>query len=405
MTKTILTLSAFYLSWLTLSAQQTDSTAQSNKPLNAVNSIVYSQDETRKLTIGAYAQVEFTQQFGDTLRHNALIDVHRLVMFMGYKFNSRTHFVSEIEFEHVNEAAVEQAFLNYKVTRWMDVRAGLILIPMGIINEYHEPSTFNGTLRPSLDNKIVPTTWRELGAGVTGHLDKLAIKYQLYAVNGFSGYDGGGKFKGDDGLRGGRQKGIKSYMTSPDISAKLDYYGVQGLKIGAAGYFGESESKLFEGLWESAPTQNAAFKADSSVVGITMLGFDVRYEWKGLEARAQYVMANLANTQQYNALTKKDLGSAMNGYYIEAGYNVLQCCKKTKNRLTVFGRYENYNTHAAVEEGTTKNDAYNRTDITVGAGFKVAEGAVFKADYQLLSNAKQGSRDKNLFNMGIGIWF
>jgi hypothetical protein len=136
-----------------------------------------------------------------------------------------------------------------------------------------------------------------------------------------------------------------------------------------------------------------------------MLGFDVRYDWKGLEARAQYIMANLSNTQEYNKLTGKDLGSSMSGYYVEAGYNVLKSCKNTKNKLVIFARYENYNTHASVESGTTKNDAFNRTDITVGLGFKVAEGAVFKADYQNMSNAKSGSTPKNMFNMGIGIWF
>lgn len=400
----ILSILCFNLSFL--NAQQTD-TAKTNEPLNAVNTIIESPHE-KPLVIGAYGQIEFTQQFADTARHNALIDPHRVVMFLGYQFNSRTHFVSEFEFEHVNEVALEQAFLNYKLTRWADLRAGLMLIPMGIMNEYHEPTTFNGSLRPNIDNKIVPTTWREIGAGFNGKIEKASLKYQLYAINGFNGHDGTtGKFKGDDGLRGGRQKGIKSFMTTPDISAKLDYFGVKGLKLGAAGYFGESESKLFEGLWKDDTTTVKQDKADSSVIGITMIGFDARYEWNGIEARAQYIMANLSNTKAYNRFTGKDLGSAMAGYYVEAGYNVLQLCKNTKNKLIIFTRYEKYDTHASFEEDGTKkrNDAYNRTDITIGAGFKVADGAVFKADYQQLTNAKSGSSPKNLFNMGIGVWF
>ena len=258
------------------SYSQIKDTTKRNDALNSANTLLVTNQE-KKLNIGMYAQLDYNQQFGDTLRHNGLVDVHRLVIFMGYKFNSKTDFVTEIEFEHVNEAAVEQAFLNYKLAKWIDVRAGLMLIPMGIINEYHEPTTFNGTSRPNLDNKIVPTTWRELGAGFSGKLDAVAVKYQLYAVNGFNGYDTGGKFKGDDGLRGGRQKGIKSYITRPDYSAKLDYYGIRGLKIGAAGYFGDSESKLYEGLEKSDTLAKAELKADSSSVGITMIGFDVRY--------------------------------------------------------------------------------------------------------------------------------
>lgn len=386
-----------------LAKAQNDSTS-SNLPLNAVNSIVEKKGND-KLTIGGYAQLEFTQQINDTVKHNALIDVHRAVIFMGYKFNDRTHFVSEFEFEHVNEVAVEQAFLNYRIKKWLDVRAGLMLIPMGIINEYHEPPTFNGVLRPNLDNKIVPTTWRELGAGFTGKFDRIFLKYQLYAINGFNGYDGGGKFKGDDGLRGGRQKGIKSLMTAPDFSTKLDYYGIKGLKIGAAGYFGKSESKLFEGLWKEDTLQNAQAKADSSQIGIMMLGFDARYEWKGVEVRAQYIVANLSNTKQYNKLTGKDLGAAMNGYYVEAGYNVLESYKKTENKLVIFARYERFDTHASVEAGTTRNDSYNRTNITAGLSFKVAKGAVFKGDYQMTSTAKDKDVSKNFINLGLGIWF
>lgn len=389
---------------LSFSINGQDST-KTNEPLNAVNTIVYGPDHSKNLTIGAYGQLEFSQQLADTAEHNALIDVHRMVLFMGYMFNDRTHFVTEIEFEHVNEAAVEQAFLNYRITKWMDMRAGLILIPMGIINEYHEPTTFNGTLRPNIDNKIVPSTWRELGMGITGRFDALSLKYQLYAVNGFNGYGTSGMFKGDDGLRGGRQKGIKSYMTAPDVSVKFDYYGFEGLKFGAAGYFGTSESKLYEGLWLEDSLPNAQQRADSSVVGIMMLGFDVRYQFKGFEARAQYIMANLSNTEQYNEFANKDLGSSMAGYYVEAGYNILQSCEKTKKKLVVFVRYENYDTHKSFYIDSLRNDAYNRTDITIGAGFKVAEGAVFKADYQLLSNAKQGAVTRKMFNMGIGIWF
>ncbi len=402
---TLLSTSTLFIS-LSLSAQMPkDDTLKTNEPINAVNSIVYSPDQNKNLSIGSYGQIEFSQQFADTARHNALIDVHRIVMFMGYKFNSRTHFVTEFEFEHINEVTVEQAFLNYKLNEWTEARAGLMLIPMGIINEYHEPTTFNGSLRPNIDGKIVPTTWREIGGGLTGKFDNISLKYQLYAMNGFNGYDGGGKFKGDDGLRGGRQKGIKSYMSTPDLSAKLDYFGVNGLKLGAAIYSGASESRLFEGIWKDDTIQTKIKKADSSVVGITMLGFDVRYKWKGFETRAQYIVANLSNTNEYNKLTGKDLGSSMMGYYVEAGYNVLESCKKTENKLVIFTRYENYNTHATVESGIAKNDAYNRTDITVGLGFKMAQGAVFKADYQNLSNKKAGSKVKNLFNMGIGIWF
>ena len=120
---------------------------------------------------------------------------------MGYKFSDKVHFVSELEFEHVKEVGVEQAFINYKISEPINFRAGLMLIPMGIVNEYHETTTFNGVERTAVETKIIPTTWRELGAGFTGTIDNLSLKYQAYVINGFKSYDNGGKLRGIDGKK------------------------------------------------------------------------------------------------------------------------------------------------------------------------------------------------------------
>ena len=122
-----------------------------------------------------------------------------------------------------------------------------------------------------------------------------------------------------------------------------------------------------------------------------------------LQIIGQYILANLSNTEQYNAIGGKDLGSKMTGYYAELGYNLLANFNTT-NELIGFARYENYNTHAEVAEGTSLNNAYNRTEITLGLGFKVAKGAMFKADYQILSNASSEDK-KGQFNFGTAIWF
>ncbi|TND08858.1 MAG: hypothetical protein FD123_1712 [Bacteroidetes bacterium] len=382
---------------------QLPDSVKGNQPLNTASSIV-AQQSSRKVTFGCYGQMEFNQQFNDSVRHNGLLDVHRLVTFFGYKFNDRTDFVTEVEFEHVNEAAVEQAFVNYRVLPWMSVRAGLLLIPMGIINEYHEPTTFNGSSRPNLDKSIVPATWREMGAGITGSFSQYSLRYQLYTVNGFSGYNGGGKLGGADGLRGGRQKAIKSFITAPDYSAKLDYYAVPGLKIGLSGYFGESESKLKDGLLIDDSTGTTQARLDSSMVGISMLGVDVRYQFKGIEARAQYNLSNLSNTGAYNKFTGKDLGAKMNGFYVEAGYNFLQPLE-TEKRLVLFARYEDYDTHAAVTSEITRNKAYHRSELITGIGFWPAQGAVFKADYQYTKTAADNDVPKHFINLGVGVWF
>ncbi|HOI49903.1 MAG TPA: hypothetical protein PK167_11410, partial [Prolixibacteraceae bacterium] len=147
-----------------------------------------------KLTIGGYGQIDYNQPLSSEKRYNGVLDVHRLVMLFGYRFNERTQFITEVEYEHVSEVYIEQAFLQYKITPGLHFRGGLLLIPMGIVNEYHEPTTFNGVERPLIDNIISPTTWREIGFGISGNLIASSLKYQAYLVNGFSGYNGTAQF-------------------------------------------------------------------------------------------------------------------------------------------------------------------------------------------------------------------
>ena len=113
---------------------------QAQEPTNTAGRMM--QDEDR-LTIGGYGQIDYNQLLDNGSYNNGGLDVHRLVLMFGYKFNAKTQFITEIEVEHVKEIYVEQAFLQYEILPWLKLRGGLMLIPMGIINEYHEPSTFN----------------------------------------------------------------------------------------------------------------------------------------------------------------------------------------------------------------------------------------------------------------------
>ena len=182
---------------------------------------LFNKESESKVRIGGYGQIDYNQDLDKDTRSNGSLDVHRLIIFAGYQFNERTRFVTEIEFEHVKEVYIEQAYLTYRLNNFINFKAGLLLIPMGIINEYHEPPTFNGVERPNMDKYIVPTTWREIGLGFNGTIQSAFLNYQVYLVNGFCGYDGEGKFTGKSGLRSGRQKGAESYISSPNVSAKI----------------------------------------------------------------------------------------------------------------------------------------------------------------------------------------
>lgn len=367
---------------------QQDSTLQ----INAAQSIV-SSPIREGLVVGGYGEITYNQPENS----NGELDVQRLVLLVGYKFSDRVQFVTEIEFEHVKEVYIEQAFVNYNVANNFNVRGGLMLVPMGIVNEYHEPTTFNGVERPAVDNVIVPTTWREIGIGINGRLPSLNLGYQAYLFNGFkSSYaDGEGEIsgilKGSNGLRSGRQKGAESTISSPNFAAKIDYLGVPGLRMGLSGYIGKTQ------------TDNELVDITGSTIGIAMVGLDARYNYQKFSGRGQFIYAGLSDTEAYNNLTGRDLGSAMQGWYLEGAYNLLPIMNKQK--LVAFARYENYNTHAAIAENYSVNDAYNRTDVTTGLSYHIASGVVIKADYQFRDNALSGDNVKDRLNFGIGVWF
>lgn len=359
---------------------------------NTAQRILSGNINTKGVTVGGYGEITYNRPSGK----NAELDVQRLVLLFGYKFDDRTQFVTEIEFEHVKEVYVEQAFLQYSLNDQVNLRAGLMLVPMGIINEYHEPTTFNGVERPSMDAAIVPTTWREIGIGVAGKSDAASLRYQFYVFNGFqstlsdaNGTIISGQLGGSNGLRGGRQKGIKSNFNNINFSGKLDYYGLPGLRLGLSGYFGRTQSPK---------DVEAVAGAD---IGISMIGLDVRYAKQRFSARGQFVRGVLSDTEVYNLATGKDLGSVLQGYYLETGYNLLALRKK--QQLIGFVRYEDYNTHASTAGNLVKNDTYNRQEWTFGLSYLIANGAVVKADYQLKDNA--ANKQTNQLNFGIGVWF
>jgi hypothetical protein len=357
--------------------------------LRVVNRLL-SEYNSNRLTIGGYAQIDYNEPDGAEAGN---LDVHRLVMLFGYKFTDKISFLTEIELEHVKEVYVEQAFVNYNVNPNFNIKGGLMLIPMGIVNEYHEPPTFYGVERPGVDHDIVPSTWREIGVGVSGKFDDLSLKYQAYIFNGFVSYkDGEGTLRGKDGLRKGRQKAAESIINSPNLSVKFDYYGILGLKLGLAGYFGN--------------TQTDDSSIDASTVGVSMVGFDARYRIQNLELRGQYIFTSLTGTEDYNDLTGKDLGSKMDGIYGEVAYNIMPLInKKTEKKLALFTRYEKLNTHKKTEGDLEPNKEYNRDIITSGIDFKLTPGVALKADYQWFGNAVVEDNSTNQFNAGIGIMF
>ncbi len=386
-----------------MNAQQ-DLPSKENVYLNVAERLLQTDGN---LKIGGYGGVHYNQPVNGEIRQNGKMDVHRFIMLLGYSFGNNTQFISEIEFEHVKEVYIEQAFFQHKITPSVNFRAGLMLTPMGIVNEYHEPNLFRGVERPFIDKYITPTTWREIGAGFMGYILPASLKYQAYLMNGFKSYDNGALLSGS-GLRSGRQKGAEAIFRSPNFAGKVEYFGIRGLNVGFSFYAGKTESSLNDGISKNDASALAA--ADSSVVNLAMTGLDARYSIKGFQLTGQFYYASLGNTEAYNQFTAgpdgtpNDLGSSLTGYYLEAGYNVFRNAGNIQSSLMPFARYESWNTQNSMEGNRNPDPSYHKKAITCGLEWEMARGALLKADMQFLK-AKPDNEFTKMFNAGVGIMF
>ena len=192
---------------------------------------VYKRD--RGLSIGGYGELRlrhFTNKKGDN--QNDVFDALRAVLYVGYKFNDNWVMNSEIEFEHAGtggggSVSTEFLTIDYLHRDELNLRVGLVLVPMGFINEMHEPTVFFGAERPEVERLILPSTWRENGAGVFGTIAD-RFHYRMYAINGMDGKD-----FSSSGLRGGRQKGSRAISNDFAFVARIDADVADGLVVGA----------------------------------------------------------------------------------------------------------------------------------------------------------------------------
>lgn len=345
-------------------------------------------------TFGGYGELHYNNYRDGDKKDE--IDFHRFVLFYGHKFNDNLRFYSELEVEHAlvegGEGAVEleQAFLDYRINDAFNIRAGAFLIPMGILNETHEPPTFFGVERNEVESRIIPSTWREAGVGVNGEI-----------VNGLR-YDVGITSSLDAGKWGEPDKGIREMRTELREAAAhdfaffgaLNYRGIPGLAVGASIFTGNTG-------------QNGVTDSALKNVNGHLLLWDVHAQYRlgGLEMRALYARGTLGDADKISAAAIARSGdgtqvapSSFWGYYAEAGYHFRL---GDEMELAPFVRYERYNTQASVPSGFSANPKNNERVTTLGVNFKLHPKVVFKADYQ---DFKEDPK-KDRFNLGVGYMF
>jgi len=323
-------------------------------------------------------------------------------LYAGYKFTDNILFNSEIEFEHASvegsgngngDVSVEFAALDFFIDPMVNVRAGMVLMPMGFINQIHEPPFYFGNNRPEVERQIIPSTWREIGVGLFGQITP-ELTYTTYVVNGMEGAD-----FSSAGIRGGRQKGAQALAEDLAFVGRVDYTpeALPGVSVGGSAYLGNSG-------------QNQDFAGQQADVFTQLYEAHVQWKYRGLEFRTLGSWGHIDDAdvvtayRKANGLNDATVGENNYGWYTEVGYDILPLIfKDTSQYLAPFFRYEQMDTLASVPTGGSDDETKDRQIYQVGLNYKPIPNVVIKAEYRNFK-AKKGDLPDD-FNLGLGFIF
>lgn len=317
-----------------------------------------------KTSVGGYGEHHFNHfknKEGDQ------VDAHRFVLFFGHQFNEKVRFFSEFELEHglveggddsPGEVELEQAYIEWDYAEKHSAVLGQYLVPVGIINETHEPDTFYGTERNVIENKILPATWWETGVMSHGELMP-GLSYNAAIHSGLMIEDEGV-------VRGGRQKSAKATAEDLAFTGRLKYTGVKGLEL-AATY--QHQQDVTQGT--SAGENDA-----------TLLEAHIRYQLAGLTLTGLWAEWDIDGAGfELNGTDKQE------GWYVEASYKILP-------NLGVFVRQNEYDNQA----GNSVDTEVDQFDI--GVNYWLVDNVVIKLDYS--DEDKANGQGSDSVNLGLG---
>ena len=357
------------------------------------------------LSIGGYGEAFYQDVVSDNNSDaKSTADLERMVLYVGYKFTDKILFNSEVEFEHGSTerngaVSVEFAALDFFINPMANVRAGMVLMPMGFLNQIHEPPFYFGNHRPEVERKIIPSTWNEVGVGLFGAITP-NLTYTTYVVNGMNA-----KNFDSNGIRNGRQGGSQALAQNFGYVARMDYVpdALPGVTVGGSAYVGNSgQDQVYDGQKPNVLTQ--------------LYESHVQWKYRGLEFRTLGSWGFVGNADILSADSKakaiaagkpenaQTIGSQNYGWYSEVGYDVLPLMfKDTPQYLAPFVRYEKLNTVAKAPTGYVSDPTKDQQVFQVGLSYKPIPQVVIKADYRNFV-AKQGPLPDD-FNLGFGFIF
>ena len=374
--------------------QPIELTDEETRTLGLAPSAAATYERGSGVSIAGYGEMLFENfagenEAGQPSGGTSQFDFLRAILYAGYRFNDKFLFNSEIEVEHADEVFVEFAYVDYLAHENFGVRGGMLLVPMGLVNEFHEPNVFLGAERPVTEQRIIPSTWRENGGGIHGSVDRIA--FRAYVINGL---DGSGFSSG--GIRGGRQKGSQAKASSMAFTGRVDVTMAAGVVVGASLYTGGSGQ--------------GEITRDDQEFDVRTTIFDLHglAQIRGLDLRALYARARIGDAVELNQALGRTGSSGvaemMQGGYVQVGYNVLsQVAEAGAVALTPYVRFERVDTQAMMPVGFERSLSTENTFTTVGVELKPISNIVVKVDHAWVGNAAESG--VNQFNIGLGYAF
>lgn len=360
--------------------------------------------------VGGYGQFSLNAlKPGNANEFDAHATVRRLVLFVSHPITEDIRVYTEFEWENavscsgcVGSAEVEQAFVDARLMGdALTLRAGLVLVPMGIVNQWHEPPVFNGVERPNVDTVIIPSTWRELGLGFTGNIQQI-FRYELYATTTLNPLR-----LSETGLSNARTLGALAPAKAFAVTGRAEVEPILGAIAGVSFFASD--------MGPNADYYTATMKKRSLKLPIIGYALDARARRWGFEARlvwSQFFMPNsgdLVNSYRDDGsplfpreATEGTVPTRLQGGYIELAYDALSLLH-VSHQLLAFVRLETYDTQAAVPKGYKRNPNLDIDELTAGLTYRPIAQLVFKGDFQLRD--RRLGWDELQLNLGMGYMF
>lgn len=347
-----------------------------------------------------YGEINYNR-YKDASRNQA--DVRRAVLGVQHRLDARTKIVTELEVEHAvssagdkGEVEIEQAYAERQLNDRWALRAGLFLMPSGLLNENHEPTAYYGVERNFVETAIIPSTWREGGLQLVGNFDNgLTLQAGLstsFDVSKWYSTDNpnGNPESAESPLGSVHQELSQAHAKDPAVFVALNWRGLPGLQLGGSWFSGNG------GQGQAAAVGNG--------LRVTLWDLHARYTLGALDLSSVYARGTISGTAALNTINISSgpdwfpIPKSFDGAYVQAAYKVWSSDDLS---LSPFVRAERFNTRksfADIGQGQTPDAAPTEQVYTLGANLSVGQGLVFKADIQRFKQNK----DNNRFDLGLG---